>query len=133
MPAAVRGAAAGIALRDEGFGFSCRVGYGRHWAAMATVPASGIGTISAGTGLAAAPVPARTSGSHGVRPCDLRSAVAQFVCSTCEIRSSSEERISFTVLMNSNNVSTRGRRRGENITISLSGASCCSRSLNWSN
>ena len=58
MPAAVRGeAAAGIALRDEGFSFSCRAGYGRNWAAMATVPASGIGTISAGTGLAVAPVP----------------------------------------------------------------------------
>lgn len=60
MPAAVRGeAAAGIALRDEGFGFSCRVGYGRHWAAMATVPASGIGAISAGTGPEVVTVPDR--------------------------------------------------------------------------
>lgn len=58
MPAAVRGeAAAGAALRDEGFGFSCRAGYGRHWAAMATVPASGIGTISAGTGPEVVTVP----------------------------------------------------------------------------
>lgn len=44
-------------MRDEGFGFSCRAGYGRHWAAMATVPASGIGTISAGAGPEVVTVP----------------------------------------------------------------------------
>lgn len=60
MPAAVRGeAAAGAALRDEGFGFRYRDDFGRHWAAMATVPASGIGAISAGTGPEVVTVPDR--------------------------------------------------------------------------
>lgn len=60
MPAAVRGeAAAGAALRDKGFGFGCRAGYGRRWAAVAPVSASGIGTISAGTGPEVVTVPDR--------------------------------------------------------------------------
>lgn len=58
MPAAVRGeAAVGAALRDEGFGFSCWAGYGRHWAAMAPVSASGIGAISACAGPEVVTVP----------------------------------------------------------------------------